>query len=203
MGMALRALRAVPAADTTSTEPTSATFAVAKARWERAGDERRRLKARLDGAQAALALAASPPGKGDHPSPRLVELANAHLGGRRSASVPALQAEIVEIDDQLRRAATAYTLERVAWEQAVAVEARRLAAALRPAQKAACRRIAKAVEELSAAIEEERRVRSKLVEVGCTEALPDAGREFGALSEFNSTLSTWNRRVLQAGLLDP
>jgi hypothetical protein len=198
----LRALRAIP--DTgSSTESFSSGFAAARRRWEKAGAERRELKAKYDGAAAALQLALNPPGRDDHPSPRLIELANAYLGGRRSASVPALQAEIIEIDDQLRRAATAYTLERAAWEQAVAAEATRLAAELKPAHKAACLRIAKCVEALSAAVEDERKTRSKLSELGARDALVDAGKEFGTLTEFSSLVSVWNRRLLASGALDP
>jgi hypothetical protein len=78
-----------------------------------------------------------------------------------------------------------------------------LAAALKPSHQSACLRIAKCVEQLSVAVEEERAVRSKLLELGCPDALPDAGHEFGTLAEFHSTLSAWNRRMLQAGLLDP
>ena len=31
--------------------------------------------------------------------------------------------------------------------------------------------------------------------------LPDPGAEFGSLADYYSALSTWNRRVLQVGLL--
>ena len=199
--MVLRALRAVP--DTESpAESSSSDFVAARRRWEKAGAERRELKLKHDGAQAALQLALNPPGKDDHPSPRLIELANAYLAGRRSASVPSLQAEIIEIDDQLRRAVTAYTLEKLAWEQAVADEARRLATELKPAHGQACRKIAAAVESLSAAVEEEHKVRTKFAELGCSNALVDAGKEFGTLTEFNSLVSVWNRRLLASGVLD-
>jgi hypothetical protein len=198
----LRALRAISDAASPAESP-SPDFAAARRRWKRAGDERRALKVKYEGASAALMLALNPPGKDDHPSPRLIELANAYLGGRRSASVPALQAELVELDDQLRRAATAYAVEKLAWEQAVAAEACRLTEELRPAHKQACRRIAKTVEELSAAVEEERAVRSRLAELGASDALVDAGREFGTLPEFHSRLSEWNRRLLASGALDP
>jgi hypothetical protein len=197
----IRALRAVP--DTESpAETSSSDFAAARRRWEKAEAERRELKLKYDGAQAALALALNPPGRDDHPSPRLIELANGYLAGRRSASVPALQAELVELDDQLRRAATTFSLERVAWEQAVQNEATRLVAELKPGHRQACLRIAKCVEALSAAVEEERKVRSKLAELGASNALVDAGREFGVLAEFHSLLSTWNRRLLASGTLD-
>jgi hypothetical protein len=200
--MVLRALRAVPDPETASPARTSAEFAAARRRWEGAAQERRALKARFDGAQAALALALNPPSMDDHPSPRLIEMANAYLGGRRSATVNALRREIVDLDDQLTRAATTYSLERASWHAAVEGEARRLAEELRPAHKAACRKIAAAVESLSAAVEQERKIRAKLAELGCSNALVDAGQEFGTLSEFNSLLSTWNRRLLAARVLD-
>jgi hypothetical protein len=194
--MAAVRLRTVP------TEAEFSGFAAAKRRWQLAADERRQLKARLDGATAALALAVSPPGAGDHPSPRLIEMANAYLGDRRSATADALRAEVIALDDQLGRAATAYSIERVAWEAAVADEARRLAEELKPAHKTACRKIAAAVESLSAAVEQERKVRAKLAELGWSNALVNAGKEFGTLTEFHSLLSTWNRRLLAAGALD-
>jgi hypothetical protein len=139
--MPLRALRAVPDAGMTPTEPTSPDFAAARRRWEQAAAERRALKTKFDGAQAALQLALSPPGKGDHPSPRLIALADGYLAGRRSASADALRAEVIALDDQLTRAATVYSIERVAWEAAVEGEARRLATELKPEHRAAVHKI--------------------------------------------------------------
>jgi hypothetical protein len=68
-----------------------------------------------------------------------------------------------------------------------------LAEELHPAHKAACHRLAKIVELLNTAIEEERAVRSKLAELGWAHILPDASKEFGVLGEFHSVLSSWNR----------
>jgi hypothetical protein len=160
------------------------------------------LKDRYDGCRAALQLAMSPPGAGDRPSPRLLEMASAYVGDRPGASVEALHAELVQLDDQLTRASRAYAAERAAWREAVHAEARRLAEELRPVHKQACRKIARAVEVLSAAVEEERKVRARLLELGCDAAMPDGGKGLGTLSEFNSALSTWNRHALAAGLLD-
>ena len=77
----------------------------------------------------------------------------------------------------------------------------RLAELCRPKHAAAVRQIAKAVETLSAAVQTERAVRAGLADVGALHALPDAGFEFGTLAEYESLLSRWNRRMLQAGLL--
>jgi hypothetical protein len=71
-----------------------------------------------------------------------------------------------------------------------------------PRHRAAVKRIAGLVEQLSAAVEAERAVRAELGEVGGTGALPDASYELGSLNEYGSTLSSWNRRVLAVGALD-
>jgi hypothetical protein len=72
---------------------------------------------------------------------------------------------------------------------------------MRPRHRAVVKRIAQLAEQLSAAVEAERAVRAELSEVGSS-ALADAGREFGTLHEYNSTLSGWNRRMLAEGALE-
>jgi hypothetical protein len=191
--MALRAFRTV-------TSENSA-FEAAKIRWQAVSAARRSLKARLDGAKAALGFVENPPSKGDVVSPVLAEKAQAYLGGR-VPNKELLRREILGLDDVLDQMATAYSIEAASWKLALEDEARRRAEALRPKHRAAVRKIAATVEALSAAVEQEREVRRELGEVGALGALPDAGHEFGTLAEYSSKLSTWNRRVLSAGLLD-
>jgi hypothetical protein len=176
-------------------------FEAAKARWEKVSAARRALRDRLDGAKAALVLADYRPGPGEYLSPVLEDKARRYLDGRRPDR-DRLAREIAELDAELADAATTYSVEAVAWKLAVENEARRRAEAVRPRHKAAIRKIAQLVEQLSLAVEAERAVRAELAEVGSTGALPDASREFGSLNEFNSLLSSWNRQMLAEGALD-
>src|SRR5688572_12313152 len=98
--------------------PEVSAFAASKARWEVVRRERQELKARLDGAKAALVFAENPPREGDHPSPRLIELANAYLGGRQP-NADRLRREILDLDDELAQTATSYSVEAAAWKQAL------------------------------------------------------------------------------------
>jgi hypothetical protein len=190
--MALRALRTV-------TNETSA-FESAKARWERVSAERRALRDKLDGAKAALVFADYRPGPGEYLSPTIEDKARRYLDGR-APDRDRLTRQIVDLEYELNEAAAIYSIESTAWKLALENEARRRAEALRPRHRAAVKRMAKAVEELSAAVEAERAVRGELAEVGSA-ALPDASREFGTLHEYSSLLSGWNRRLLAEGAFD-
>jgi hypothetical protein len=176
-------------------------FEAAKARWEAVRRERRALRDKLDGARAALGFAENPPSKGDIVSPVLAERARAYLAGRLP-NAELLRREILVLEDELAQQATAFAIEATSWKLTVENEARRRTEALRPRHKAAVRKIAAAVEALSAAVEQEREIRRELGEVGSS-ALPDCGHELGSLADYNSPLSVWNRRMLQAGLLAP
>ena len=59
---------------------------------------------------------------------------------------------------------------------------------------AATRRIARLVEQLSEEVIRARELTAWLSELGVLTA--DIGHEFGALSDYHSLLSTWNRRML-------
>jgi hypothetical protein len=193
MNMALQAFRTV-------TSETSE-FEAARARWERVSAERRALREKLDGCKAALVLADYKPAPGEYMSPVLEDRARRYLAGR----IPdrdRLTRQIADLEYELNEAASTYAIESAAWKLALENEARRRAEALRPRHRAAVRKIAQLVEQLSAAVEQEREVRRELGEVGST-ALVDAGCELGSLADYNSPLSVWNRRVLQAGLLEP
>ena len=189
--MALR-LRAAP------NEATE--FERARARWECASAERRALRDRLDGARAAVAFVDHRPEPGSYLSPVLEDRARRYLDGRRPDR-DRLVRQVAELEAELADAATAFALESAAWCVAVEAEAARRAEWLRPRHRAAVRRLGQLVEQLSAAVEAERAVRAELAEVGSA-ALPDAGREFGSMHEYNSTLRAWNRRVLAEGALD-
>jgi hypothetical protein len=191
--MALRAFRTVTTEDST--------FEVARARWEAVRRARQELKARLAGVRAALGFAENPPGKGDVISPVLAERARAYLAGRKP-NAELLRREILALEDEIAQAATSYSIEATSWKLALEAEARRRVEALRPRHRATVRKIAAAVEALSAAVEQERGIRRELGEVGSS-ALVDASYEFGSLAEYGSLVSTWNRRLLQAGVLDP
>jgi hypothetical protein len=175
-------------------------FEVAKARWGQVTAARRELKERLDGAKAALALADHRDGPGEHLAPVIEERGLRYLNGRRPDR-DRLVREIAELEYEQADAATVYNIESLAWKQALEVEARRRGEALRPRHRAAVKRLAQLVEQLSVAVAAERAVRGELAEVGSS-ALPDASREFGSLNEYGSILSSWNRRVLAEGALD-
>jgi hypothetical protein len=176
-------------------------FEAARARWERVSTARRALREKLDGAQAALALTENPPSKGDVVSPVIAEKACRYLADRR-ANAALLRQEVVRLEDELTQAGTAHAIESAAWRLAVEDEARRRAEAVRPKHREAVKRIARLVEELSAAVDAERAVRAELAEVGSAGVLPDAGREFGSLHEYSSLVSSWNRRLLAEGAFD-
>jgi ClpP class serine protease len=192
----LRALlRAVPAKPE---EP--ADFAAARERWNAASARRRELVDKLGGAKAALALLDREEGA-PALGPRLTEAAERFLGSR-VLSARQLRREIEAAEDALDAAAPGHGREAAAWREAQSAEAARRLRDLAPRHRAAVKRIAGLVEQLSAAVEAERAVRAELSEVGGTGALPDASHEFGSLNEYGSTLSSWNRRVLAVGALD-
>jgi hypothetical protein len=174
-------------------------FEAAKARWGAVRRERQELKARLDGAKAALVFAENPPSRGDFVSPVLASRAQAYLAGRQP-NADRLRREILDLDDELAQTATRYSIEATSWRLALEAEAARRAEQVRPRHRAAVKRIAQLVEQLSLAVEAERAIRAELAEVGSS-ALPDASRELGSLNEFNSVLSSWNRRMLAEGAL--
>jgi hypothetical protein len=176
-------------------------FEQTRARWAEVSAARRALKDRVDGCRAALAFADHRPSPGEHFSPVLEDRARRYLDGR-TPDRDRLVRQLSELEAEMADAATVFALESAAWRTALEAEADRRAAALRPRHKAAVRRIAQLVEQLSLAVEAERAVRAELAEVGGNGALPDAGREFGSLHEYGSTLSSWNRRMLAEGALD-
>ena len=188
--MALRAFRTV-------TSETSA-FEAAKARWAEVSAERRALKDKLDGCRSALVLADHKPGRGEYMSSVVEDRARRFLDGRLP-NRELLARQVVELEDALAQQAESYSVEAAAWRAAVEAESARRAEALRPRHRAACRRIAQLVEQLSLAVEAERAVRAELAEIGAGGALPDGSRELGSLAEYGSTLSAWNRRLLHEG----
>jgi hypothetical protein len=175
-------------------------FEAAKEAWLAATTRHRELRDRLGGARAALALLER---EEDAPKvgSRLTEVAERFLGGR-TLSARQLRREIEVAEDALAAAAARHAREAEAWREAQSAEAARRLRDLAPRHRAAVKRIAGLVEQLSAAVEAERAVRAELSEVGGTGALPDASHEFGSLNEYGSTLSSWNRRVLAVGALD-
>jgi hypothetical protein len=175
-------------------------FEQARARWDAVSAERRALKDKVDGCRAALQYADYRSAPGEYFPPVLQDRALRFLAGR-APDRDRLTRQLSELEYELNEAATIYSVESAAWKAALEAEVRRRAETVRPRHRAAVKRMAKAVEELSAAVEVERAVRAELAEVGSS-ALPDASREFGSLHEFNSTLSSWNRRVLAEGALD-
>jgi hypothetical protein len=191
--MALRAFRTVT--------PEISEFEAAQARWAEISAARRALRDKLDGCKAALAFADHRPGPGEHFSPLLEERALRYLAGRQP-NRDRLIREVAELEDEQAQQAATYSVESVAWKLALENETRRRAEALRPRHRAAVKKIAQLVEQLSLAVEAERAVRAELAEVGGNGALPDAGREFGSLHEYNSALGSWNRRMVAEGALD-
>jgi hypothetical protein len=179
----------------------STEFEQARARWAAAAAARRALKERLDGCRAALQYADHRPAPGEHFAPVLEDRARRYLAGR-APDRDRLARQLAELEYELKESAATYSIESASWKLAVENEAARRAAALKPKHAVAIRKIAAAVEALSAAVEQEREIRRELGEVGGT-ALVDAGYELGSLADFNLPLSVWNRRMLQAGLLDP
>ena len=191
----LRALRTVT--------PEVSAFEQARVRWEAVRRERQELKARIAGARAALGFAESPPNQGDVVSPVLAEKAQAYLGGRKP-NAERLRREIEDLADEQAQAAERYGREAEVWRTALADEARRRAEAVQPKLKALVRALARSVQRVSDDVEALRSLQGQLAEVGEVASLPDLGLEiFGTLSEFNSPVSNWNRRVLQSGALDP
>jgi hypothetical protein len=132
-------------------------------------------------------------------APVIAERARRFLAGGRPDRDRLLR-QVAELEAELADAATSYTIESASWRAALETEARRRAEQVRPRHRAAVKRIAQLVEQLSAAVEAERAVRAELAEVG-SNALADASREFGSLHDYNSTLSSWNRRVLAEAAL--
>jgi hypothetical protein len=190
-------LRSVPA----ETEAPS-DFERARQRWQEASARHRGLRDRLTGARAAIGLLER---EEDAPklAPRLVEMAEKFLAGRPFGR-RRLEREVEDAEDALAAAAPEHAREAEAWRQALAAEAARRVAGLRPRHLAAVAEIARAVEALSQAVEAERALRDELAtsEVGSYAALPDGSSGLDTLHEWHSPLSCWVRRVRQLGLLD-
>jgi hypothetical protein len=91
-----------------------------------------------------------------------------------------------------------------AWSAACIRETARIARSLQPRQRTAVRKIAGAVEGLSAAMAEERAVRKELAEkapLPSSSELPDLSMGFGGLEAWDSPFSAWGRKVRQLGIL--
>lgn len=183
-------------------------YELARQRWVEARGEVRELTERLEDAKAAMRLHGYDAGHGERLTlAPLRERATRFLAGR-DLSERQIRRAAEDLEDllgpaleRLRRAQEEHERER---DQAGLALARQL----QPRHRAAVRKLAKAIEALSAATAEEREVRAELLASGLAPTgsplLPDASSmlRLGTLGEFESPASRWAREMHRLGALD-
>jgi hypothetical protein len=111
-----------------------------------------------------------------------------------------------EVNEQLEELRPKWIKAQQEWQEACRRETSRIAISLQPQHRAAVKRLAAAVEELSRAIEQERAVHPELRKKAPLETsayLPNCAPPIGGgLDNPVSPLSEWARRLRKIGLLD-
>lgn len=186
---------------TAATSEPPAEFRLAQERWTRVRQERRERAERLQAGRHAISMWRYAWGD-DEPKPvRAIEQAaefTASLGLRKPER-PDVEAAVRQLEREARDADDAYEVEADAWQRALGVERRRQIDVVRPQLRERAHRIARLVEVLSAEIEAGRALVEPLRKLGGDP--PDVGAEIGALVDWNSALSKWNRKMLELGIL--
>ena len=103
-----------------------------------------------------------------------------------------------------RTSAKAFQAERDAFNEAVRTESNRIATELAPTHKAAVRRIATAIEELSRAVTAERAVREEFARLAPEQTSARSALDgiWGSLADPNGMLSNWARTARKLGYLE-
>ncbi len=116
---------------------------------------------------------------------------------------------IDDLLDEIEESAPAYCEEAEVWRGAQQREVNRAACLLQPRQRAAVKAMAKAVEDLSSAIAEERDCHAELRRLAPfsplgSPNLPDLSSDLqiGTLADFQGIAWTWARRLRQLKILE-
>ena len=185
-------------------EPVLSEYQTAKARWAEIDGKFRELVEREEGIKLAVSLAKSPDEKRvpqhlrDRAAP-FMKLAQGRMF-KRTRVLEALEDEILELAPKRAE-------ESELWQQARRAETSRIALELQPRHRAAVKKIAALIENLSRAMEVESDVRAELARTAPEPEsgyLPNCigGLNFGMLSEWGSPASQWAQGMRQLKILE-
>ncbi len=185
-------------------EPAAPSFETAAARWREIDAKHRALLDRREG----MALAQSLTFNGDNTrTPQhLRDKAKPYLklASRRPLKLDEQRADIA---DEIDEFTPVYQAAHENWQAARRRETNRLASEIQPRHQEAVSAIAKALEALSVAIDDEIATRTELAQVGAPEhesaLLPDCSGDLlvGSLADWNSPASAWAREMRKIGIL--
>jgi hypothetical protein len=191
---------------TAAAEQPANDFETARRRFDEFKARREQARLQAEGLQAALQLADTRQASADAPVNLVLnrQAAIALQGG--TLSPRQIRRELEEVQETVDALTEQAPAEFQAWELARRAEADRIALELQPAHRAAALAIARAVEQLSAAIIAERQVRAEFAAFGLEPEsgyLPDASSRLraGTLAEFESNVSAWRRDMLRLGVI--
>ena len=179
-------------------------FEAAAARWNEIRGTRNALLDKIASCRLAISMANNPGDNGNVPDP-LRAKAEPYL--RDARKWPEKLREIIgETELELENINKTYSDENDLWEAARRRETNRLALALQPKHRAAVRRMADAIEALSAAIADERECRAELRRIAPlpeSPNLPDLSSDLlvGCVSEYNAPAWHWARRIRKMNIL--
>lgn len=189
-------------------DPTPSAYEAARQRWADARTEVRELTERLEDAKAAMRLHGYDAVRGERLTlAPLRERATRFLAGRH-LSERQIRRAVEDLEDLLAAALARLRTAQEDHQRERDLAAMALAKQLQPRHKAAVRKLAAAIEVLSAATAEERTIRGELMASGLAPTgsllLPDASSmlQLGTLDEFSSKASEWGRTMRRLGVLD-
>lgn len=185
-------------------EPVLSDFATARARWAEIDGKFRELVEREEGIRLAVSLARSPDEKRvpqhlrDKAAP-FMKLAQ----GRKFKLTRVLEA----LEDEIAELTPKRAEESDLWQAARRYETSRIARELQPRHRVAVKKVAKAIEALSLAMEEEMAVRAELTRTAPepeSAYLPNCvgGLNLGTLTEWGSPVSQWAQGMRQLKILE-
>ena len=188
-------------------DPRPSAYESARQRWAEARAAVRELTERLEDAKAALRLHGYDAGRGERLTLAPIRARAERFLAGRNPSQRHIQRAGEDLEDQLAAALGRLRAAQEDHQRERDLAAMALAKQLQPRHKAAVRRLAKAIEDLSAATAEERAVRAEMLASGLAPTgsplLPDAsGSLLGTLAEFESPASRWAREMRRLGVLD-
>lgn len=183
-----------------SSEPD---FFPAQARWNEVRDRDRELMERHEAMRAALSITSGYDVKNVSEGTFAKAQPYLKLGQRRREK---LIDQLADIADEIADFKPKLMVESELWQAARRRETAVIAGKMQPAHKAAITAIAKALEALSIAIEEETATRKELARVAPereSSLLPNCSDDLmvGTLADWNSPASAWARRMRKLNIL--
>lgn len=179
-------------------------FKEAAARWAKADAKRTALVESHEGMELALNYARHGV---DTRVPKEIRAKAEPYAGLANGHPRKLAAEIDSVSYEIAENNETYGDEREKYQAAARVETARIAQALQPRHRVAVKAIAKALEDLSRALEAEADIRAELAHTApeATSAyLPDCSSflSFGSLAAWDSPASVWAREMRRLKILE-